>query len=202
MQKISMNDLKNKLRKTFRDEQSIQWSDALLDEILFEAQREYALYSGGLAGSCEIYAADTPVLYLPEDFFEIIEILGDDGRNIPVISYRRLAEIHGDFRNDKGSKAEYCCLNFDSFGKFRIYPQLPDKTFVGTLIYKRIPLKNEWIGYNSCAIEQHALFQMYQFTGKAMAQNCYQAFLDEIYREKKTGVASGSKTVVRSGVYY
>lgn len=194
--------MKKRLRETFRDEYGIQWSDALLDEILYEAQREYALNSGGLVGRYEIIATGSPVLSLPEDFFQAIEIISVDGTPIPIVSFRKLAEDHGDFREDKGSEAQYCCFNFDSFGKFRLYPQVPSGTKVGTLYYKRFPKADEWVCRNSVAIEQYALFLMYQFTGKNMAQNCYSAFIDAIHREQDQMVGFGSKNVIRKGVYY
>lgn len=197
-----MTDLKNKLRKTFRDEHKIQWSDALLDEILFEAQREYALYSGGLAARYDVEAASSAVMDLPDDFFEVTGVISPDGYDVPVVSYRKLAEKYGDFRKDKGDKPKAFCFNFDSFGKFRIYPQLPEGTFAGTIYYKRLPKENEWTSQNPGAIEQYALFMMYQFTGKKLAQNCFKAFLDEIYREKKSNLDSGSKNINRTGVYF
>lgn len=194
--------MKKRLRKTFRDDYGIQWSDALLDEILYESQREYALYSGGLVGQFDIVSTGSPVLSLPEDFFQAIEVISIDGKDIPIVSFRKLAEDYGDFREDKGEEAKYCYFNFDSFGKFRIYPQVPSGTKVGTLYYKRLPRVAEWVCRNSVAIEQYALFLMYQFTGKSMAQNCYSAFMDAIHREQDQMVGFGSKKVIRKGVYY
>lgn len=202
MQKISMADLKNRLRKNFRDDYKIQWSEALLDEILYEAQREYALYSGGLVGRYDAVSSGSPVLSLPEDFFQIISATDPDGNNIPVVSYRKLAENHGDFRKDKGNKIKAFCFNFDSFGKFRIYPQLPEGTFAGTIYYKRLPKDGEWAVVNAAAVEQYALFLMYQFTGKSMAKNCFAAFMDAIYKEQKQQLDAGSKNIVRTGVYF
>jgi hypothetical protein len=202
MQKISMADLKNRLRKNFRDDYKIQWSEALLDEILYEAQREYALYSGGLVGRHDAVSSGSPVLSLPEDFFQIISATDPEGNNIPVVSYRKLAENYGDFRKDKGNKVKAFCFNFDSFGKFRIYPQLPEGTFAGTIYYKRLPREGEWAAVNAAAVEQYALFLMYQFTGKSMAQNCFAAFMDAIYKEQKQQLDAGSKNIVRTGVYF
>lgn len=202
MQKVSIADLKKRLRKNFRDDYKIQWSDDLLDEILHEAQREYALYSGGLTGTHKVVTVNSPVQTLPEDFFQIISVTGPDGRDIPVVSYRGLAENHGDFRKDKGNKAKAFCFNFDSFGKFRIYPQLPEGTFAGTICYKRLPKEGEWLSLNAVAIEQYCLFLMYQFTGKPMAQNCFSAFMDAIYKEQKQKLAFGGKTIPRTGVYF
>lgn len=202
MQKLGKTELKDRLRKAFRDDYEIQWSDALLDDILDEAQREYALYSGGLVGKHDVVTVDNPIQSLPEDFFQIIQVTAPDGSDIPVVSYRELAEKYGDFRKDTGSKARFFCFNFDSFGKFRIYPQLPQNTFAGTIIYKRIPNAEEWNVLNTTAIEHYAMFLMYQFTGKAMAQNCFDAFMDCIYREQKQKLSAGSKKIVRTGVYF
>ena len=201
MRIIGMDEMKSRLRKLFRDEHKIQWSDALLDDILLEAQREYALYSGKLTGEYDVFTVDSPVQTLPEDFVEVISVQDADGKDIPVVSYRKLAEDHGDFREHRGDKAKSFCFNFDSFGKFRVYPVLPPGTFAGKITYKRLPRENEW-GGNSNAIEQHAMFQMYQFTGKSMAQNCFYAFLDLINQEQPRQVAIGNKNIVRTGNYF
>lgn len=202
MKMITMDEMKKRLRKAFRDDHHIQWSDALLDEILYEAQREYALYSGGFTGRYDVFAGDSPVLMMPDDFYQAISVIDADGHAIPIISYRRLAEDHGDFRKHTGNTPEAFCFNFDPFGKFRIYPQLPAGTFAGTVYYKRLPKENEWSACNPEAVEQYARFMMYQFTGKAMAQNSFNAFLEAIYKEQKQKLAFGSKKIARTGVYY
>jgi hypothetical protein len=202
MKMISMNEMKKRLRKTFRDDHHIQWSDALLDEILFEAQREYAFYSGGLTGKFEVFAGDSPVLSMPDDFYQVIGAIAPDGQAMPIVSYRKLVEDHGDFRTQKGNVPESLCFNFDSFGNFRIYPQLPRGTFAGTVFYKRIPKENEWEYCNPDAVESYAKFMMYQFTGKSLAQNSFNDFLEAVYKEKKQKLSAGNKIVRRTGVYY
>ena len=202
MQNIGMTELKERLRKAFRDEHKIQWSDALLEEILFEAQREYALYSGGLTGKIDVFSGDSPVLSMPEDFFQVTQVISPEGKALPLVSYRELAEEYGDFRKDKGSMAKAFCFNFDSFGKFRIYPQLPSGTFAGTVIYKRLPVKWEQGINNSVAVEHYAMFLMYQFTGKSTAQTSFAAFMDAIHKEQKQKLSSGSKQITRRGVFF
>jgi hypothetical protein len=198
---IDLSDLKRKLRNRFRDEYGIQWSDDVLDGILREAQREYALYSGRVTGKFEVLTDERTVYTLPDDFFQVISVTGKDGKVIPVISYRKLIEKYGDFRKIKGERPEYICFNFDGFGKFRIFPQLPAGTYVGNVLYKRIP-ENDFAGLvNKEAIEQHAMFQMYQFTGKKLAQNCFKSFLDMVYREHNQGV-TGGKNMLRTGVFF
>lgn len=199
---MSITEMKKRLRERFRDDYGIQWSDTLLDEILSEAQREYALYSGLLVGKCDIVTIDSPVLSLPENFIQAIKLTTPSGEDIPFISYRTLIERYGDFRKIKGNRVEYCCLNFDGFGKLRLFPQVPNLTFVGTLYYKRLPLESETIITNVEAIEQYAMFLMYQFTGKKLANNCYSSFMEAIHREQRHKSVFGSKKVLRKGVYY
>lgn len=202
MQSETAQNLKYRLRKTFGDDYGIQWSDAILNDILVEAQREYALYSGALTGQVEISAGQSPVQSLPDDFVKIIRIISNDGDEIPVVSYRKLIEDYGDFRKRKGNKAESICLNFDGFGKFRIFPVLPAGTAVGKIIYSRLPNDKLLEVKNISALEQYALFQMFQFTGKAQAQNCYISFIKQIERENKLRVGTGSKYISRKGVYF
>lgn len=198
---VDLSDLKSKLRSRFRDEYGIQWSDDVLDSILREAQREYALYSGRVVGRFEVITDERSVYTLPDDFFQVISVTGNDGENIPVVSYRRLVEKYGDFRKIKGSKPEVFCFNFDGFGKFRIFPELPDGILAGTVLYKKIPDNDYSKLVNKEAIEQHAMFQMYQFTGKKLAQNYFQSFLNMVYREQHQGV-TGGKSTLRTGVYF
>lgn len=202
MQKDVLTELKQRLRRIVRDDFGIQWNDVLLDEIIFEAQREYALLSGALTGKYELYAGPAPVQDLPEDFYKVIQIIDKDNRNIPVLSYRNLLERYGDFRTRTGTEAEGVCLNFDGLGKCRIFPVLPQGTYVGTVIYSRLPGTDRIEVKNISALEQYALFQMYQFTGKKNAQICYAAFVSEINRELRLKLMTGNKNIARTGVYY
>jgi hypothetical protein len=202
MQQATMNELKNRLRNTFHDEYKIQWSEELLDEILYEAQREYVFYSGGLTGKHKVFTATAPVLNMPEDFYQVISVISPDGQDIPIVSYKKLVEDYGDFRSARGDKAKFCCFDFDTQGKFRLYPQLPAGAFAGTVTYKRFPAANEWAAKNSRAIELYAMFLMFQFTGKAQAQNCFNMFIGEIYLEQQQKLEAGRKNIVRTGVYF
>ena len=196
-------DLKKRLRKNFRDDHNIQWSDELLDDILFEAVREYALYSGKATSQTLLFATNSNgVCALPEDFYQVLAVYDKDGNNIPVVSYRNLVEKYGDFRQKKGDKAECLCFDFESHGKARIYPALNEGDIVGTVLYRVIPDGSQDIDINITALEHHAMFQMYQFTGNALAQNRFNMFLNAVYQEQRQNVASGNKSVLRSGVYF
>lgn len=202
MQSKTVIDLKKRLRNTFGDTYKIQWSDALLDKIIIEAQREYALHTGGLVGRYKLSAGLSPVQNLPQDFFKIIRALDTNGKEIPIVSYRKLASDYGDFRKIIGDKVKSICCNFDGFGKIRIFPILPENTPIGELIYKRLPKDNILEVRNIFAIEQHALFQMFQFTGKSQAKNCYLAFIEQVNRDKSKNLSNGSKNIQRTGVYF
>lgn len=201
MQSKELSILKTRLRKVFGDDHGIQWSDSLLDEILKEAYREYALYSGGLVGQYEIVPTGAAVYKLPDDFYKVVMVSDVDGREIPVVSYRRLLEEYGDFRGIKGDRLKSICLNFDNFGEFRIFPILPVGSCVGRIYYNRLPDKPEGVK-NLSAIEAHCLFQMYQFTGKAQAQNSYNEFIDLISSDERNRLFNGRTNIRRSGVYY
>jgi hypothetical protein len=196
-------ELKKRLRKNFRDDQSIQWSDELLDDILLEAVREYTLYSGKATKKILLLTSNSNgVCALPEDFYQIIAVYDENGSNIPIVSYRNLVEKYGDFRQKKGDKPECLCFNFESFGKARVYPALNKNTAVGTILYRVIPDGSQDIDINETALEHHAMFQMYQFTGNTLAQNRFKLFLDAVYQEQRQSVSSGTKSVLRSGVYF
>lgn len=196
-------ELKKRLRKNFRDDQSIQWSDELLDDILLEAVREYTLYSGKATKKILLLTSNSNgVCALPEDFYQIIAVYDEDGNNIPIVSYRNLVEKYGDFRQKKGDKPECLCFNFESFGKARVHPALHKNTAVGTILYRVIPDGSQDIDINETALEHHAMFQMYQFTGNTLAQNRFKLFLDAVYQEQRQSVSSGTKSVLRSGVYF
>jgi hypothetical protein len=194
--------LKQKLRTNLRDYYAVQWSDELLDWIIFEAQREYALYSGSLRGEYICQVGDDSLCKLPEDFFQVIRIIDMQGRVIPVESYRVLADKHGKFIDRKGDTLQSVCLDFDSLKSLRTYPVLPAGSTVGKLYYKRLPKKGVFEVNNLEAIEQHALYQMYQFIGKNQSQVAFGNFLSLVHKEQQLEIASGNSNMRRTGVYY
>jgi hypothetical protein len=202
MQSITVKLLKEKLRKTFRDDFGIQWNDALLDEIIFEAQREYALHSGCLQGECDCVVNINGLFLLPEDFFQAIRIMDTSGRVIPIESYRVLVDKHGDFRAIRGDKARAVCFDFDSLKFMRVFPVLPDGAEIGKLFYKRLPHPGKFEVKNTSAVEQHALYQMFLFAGKQQAQVAYQSFLEMVYRDQTKKISSNNNSIARTGSFY
>lgn len=202
MQSEKVIALKKRLRNAFRDDFATQWSDALLNRIIVEAQREYALYSGRLLGKVELTANGSAVQKLPEDFIQVVKIIDASGKILPVVSYRYLAERHGDFRDTAGTKPLYGCFNFEDFGSFRIYPILPAGTPIGTLIYKRLPSDTVFEVKDMDAVEQYALYQMYQFTGKKQASVCYADFESQVNRYDQLSLSSGNITIQRTGNFF
>ena len=202
MQSVTVKMLKEKLRKNFRDDFSIQWSDALLDEIIFEAQREYALHSGCLQGECDCVVNINGLFLLPEDFFQAIRIMDTSGRVIPIESYRVLVDKYGDFRTIHGDKARAVCFDFDSLKFMRVFPILPNGAKIGKLFYKRLPHPGEFEVKNISAVEQHALYQMFLFTGKQQAHVAYHSFLEMVYRDQNKKISSNNNSIARTGSFY
>jgi hypothetical protein len=194
--------LKERLRKAAGDSFGVQWSDALLDKIILESQREYVFFTGGLVGEAKLIAGKSPVQSLPDDFFKIIRAFTPDGKTIPITSYRKLADDYGNFLDIKGLKVESLCFNFSDFGKYRTFPAVPEGTVIGTLIYSRVPSEKHLEVKNLYAVEQYALFMMFQLTGKPQAENYYLSFLQQVNKEQSEGIGHGSKHIQRTGVYY
>ena len=198
----SIEDLKSRLCRVFRDDHRIQWSDALLDEIIFEAQREYALYSGCLQGTFDIVSSGGPVMACPEDFIKVVRVTGSDGKELPIVSYRELAARYGDFRKITGSKAKYIVFDFDGHKRFRIFPTLPQGAFAGTVHYERLPQNNVLEVKNIEAVEAYALYMMFLMTGKDLAAVWYKKFMELVLNDTSSFHKVGITDRLRSGRYY
>lgn len=203
MQKIiDIADLQKRLRRSFRDDLSVQWSDDLLDEIIFEAQREYAFYSGSLVGEVDIVAGENPVIDCPADFISAIRISSTDGRDLPITSFRRLVNIYGDFRKKTSDRVTAAVMDFDGHGKLRLFPQVPPGTRAGTLFYRRLPQRGKLEVKNIAAVEAFAMYLMYLFCGKNLARVQYDKFLSAVATETGSPLKLGNNSRTVTGRYY
>jgi hypothetical protein len=194
--------LKNRLRRTFRDDYNIQWSDALLDEIIFEAQREYALYSGCLLGKTNIVSQNNPVLDCPDGFIKIVQAFDNDGKVLPVVSFRRLAADYGDFRKQTGNKAKCLVFDFDDHKKFRIFPQIPAGIKIGVMHYQRLPESVNIEVKNFDAVEAYSLYMMFLMVGKDIATVWYEKFIELVNKDNSAFYNPGVSRSVKSGRYF
>lgn len=203
MQRFNIDDLKKRLRSVFRDDHKIQWSDSLMDEIIFEAQREYSLYSGELLGTADIVSQENSVINCPDDFIKIVRVVDKFGRDFPVVSYKRLASEYGDFRKVPGDERALCLVfDFDSHGRYRIFPKIKPGKYVGKMYYQRLPKENTSEIKNIDAVEAFALYMMFLFTGKDQAQAYYDRFMKLVNKDIASPYRAGNSFSVRSGRFY
>lgn len=199
---IFLTDMRKDLRLMFQDKYAVQWSDDLLDEIIYEAMREYAFYSRRLVDFCDVTSGPAAVIRCPEDFIAVEKVVGMDGREIPVVSYRRLATVYGDFRKITGDTVKCVCFDFDGHGVMRLFPQVPENILIGKLYYSRLPMTFDWSIKNMEAVKAYALYMMFSFTGKAQAQNYYEKFIDSVNREKTNTLLIGNHRTFHSGRFF
>lgn len=203
MQRLhDIEDLKMRLRRTFRDDYNIQWSDSLLDEIIDEAQREYALYSGTLHGTMQIVAGKSAVLDCPDDFIRVVRVFGTDGKDLPIVSYRELARRYGDFRKKTADNIKCLVFDFDGHKKFRIFPQLPEGRSVGIMHYERLPGNGVLEVENIDAVEAYALYMMFLMTGKDLAGVWYEKFITLVNKDISAFNIAGNSQAIRSGRFF
>lgn len=194
--------LKNRLRLAFRDDYNIQWSDALLDEIIFESQREYCLYSGRLLGTVDIVSKERPILDCPDDFIKVVQAFDNTGKVLPIISFRRLAAIYGDFRTQTGNTAKFLVFDFDDHKKYRIFPHIPAGIKVGEMHYQRLPQDEKIEVSNFTAVEAHCLYMMFLMVGKDIAAVWYNKFLELVNKDNSMFCRPGISRSVKSGRCY
>lgn len=195
-------DLRGKLREEIRDDFSLQWTDTALDEIINEAQREWALFTGSLVGKIEVTANERGTFAAPVDFYEPLRMTTPDNRDVPIVSWRRLNADHWDFRKRVGDIPEAVCFDFDGYGIFRIFPRIPAGKKIGTIFYHRLPRADVWENGDADAVAAHALYQLFRAENKAQAENHYNDFLNCV-----TGIARSWQTLrnrksMRHGAYY
>ena len=194
--------LRHELRLIVRDESGFQWSDAALDAIINHAQREYSLYSGKLCGECDVFFEGSDVHVAPEDFIEPLKFVDDKSRDISIVSWRYLNELYPDFRKINGSALEFVCFDFDGYGKFRTFPHLSANGYLGKLYYRRSAHDDVLENCNEQAVKNHCLYQMFLFSGKSVASNYWNEFIDLVNKESRSNIVLKNRQEHRLGSFY
>lgn len=203
MQRVyNIEEMRSRLRKVFRDDNAIQWSDSLLDEIIHEAQREYIFYSRNLIGMVDIVSGKTPVIKCPDDFLSVVRITDDLSRNVEVVSFRRLAMLYGDFRKVTGNVVKAVCFDFDSDGFMRIFPQVPQSIYVGRMYYRRLPDEKKFEHLNFQAVEAYSLYLMFMLTGKQQASVWHSKFMKLVNEENSSATSQAYGRIYTSGRFF
>jgi hypothetical protein len=96
--------LRERIRKSIRDTYGLLWPDDALDELIAEARREYSYESGVfIAGGAVVQSTSDGVIKAPSDFLCAQKFYDLSGREVPIVSWRRLRQANGwDFRRITG----------------------------------------------------------------------------------------------------
>ena len=199
---LSFSRIRRDVREAIRDTYGLMWDDTALDGIINEAQREYSLLSGSLVGSFEVTATVSGVCECPGDYIEPVKMIGVDGHEKALYSWRYLDELFPDFREIPGSELRGIITDFDGFGKIRVFPKLPAGTPAGKLYYKRLAAADRIETQDVEAIELHCLYQVFLLTGKGSAGIYYKKFIDLVNRESSGRRGLGAKSGIRRGRFF
>ena len=198
----SYRELREKIRRKIRDTYGLLWDEPALDRIINEAQREYSILSGSLIGESEVKATRTGVCRYPSDFIEVVRFIGTDGDEKGLFSWRYLDDLYPDFRAETGTEARGLVTDFDGYGKYRIFPKLPEGTTAGKVYYKRLAKANELETRNTEALEQHCYYQVFLLTGKGQASEYYRRFVKLVNEEGENYRGLRNSSPVRFGRYF
>ena len=196
------SEIRSRLRNSTRDSFDLQWTDAALDEVIDEAQRECAIFTGALIGRIEVTANERGIYDAPDDFIEPVRFVAADGDDVPVVSWRALAHDYGDFRHRTGDRPAAVCFDFEGFGMFRSSPKLPAGKKLGTLYYRRLAERGAVEMRDTDAIEAHALFQLFSAEKKEQSGSHYDHFMTIVNREARSSQTTCDRRPVRGGAFY
>ena len=194
--------IRDEVRRTIRDLYRTLRTDADMDRMIDEAQKEYALLAGSLLGEWTVEIPAGGVVSCPGNFLEPVRFLDPAGFDRPLFSWRRLHELYPDFRNVSGNLPEGLVTDFDGFRKVRVFPKLPAGTVAGTCVYRRTPAAGKLETDNLEAIAMHVCFQLFLLDGKSVAGTFYQRFLSAVNREKMLQRSLESRKPSRRGRFF
>lgn len=185
-----------------RDSSGFQWTDAVLNGIINQAQYEYSLYSGKFSGEYDVVSTESDVHIVPDDFIEPLKFIDTKGVDVPFVSWRYLNELYPDFRKIKGSSLEYICFDFDGYGKFRFFPIINTGKVAGKLFYRRLAREDVLEDCNLQALKNHCLYQMFFFAGKTPASNYWNEFINLVNKESRSDTVLKNIQKSRHGSFY
>lgn len=194
--------IRDEVRRTIRDLYRTLRTDADMDRMIDEAQKEYALLAGSLLGEWTVEIPAGGVVSCPRDFLEPVRFLDPAGFERPLFSWRRLHELYPDFRNVSGNLPEGLVTDFDGFRKVRVFPALPEGTVAGTCVYRRMPKSDLLETDNQEAITMHVLFQLFLLDGQNTAGIFHQRFLAAVNREKTLQRSLKTRKTYRRGRFF
>ena len=157
--------IRDRVRRVTRDYAGTRWSDTELDGYINNAQAAYCYRTRTLEVSYEVTYEGTDIFILPKDYIEALRFeLPEDGKTLPIISWKILAEKYGaTFLEHRNSEVYHLYFDYESWNRFRFYPN-PDMelgTVMGTLHYYRYPEQDVIEIEDIEALVYYALFCCY-----------------------------------------
>ena len=198
----SFAQLRAEIRNDFRDGLGTMFSDDQLDAMIDEAQREYCLATGCLHGSGEVVIPfGGGFCIAPSDFIRPERLAASDGRDIPIVESSFLSR-GCDWRNEPGRHARAAVFDFDSWGLYRIVPQLEDYTVVGTLHYQRFPKPGVLEIKDLETLREYALFLAYTYSASDKAENHLTRWNGLVTQRRAKRGSLYARPRVRTGMYF
>lgn len=199
----AFTSIRELVRKSIRDLLGLVWDDTALDYAINEAQREYAILGGSLVAQTKVYATESGVFSLPDDYLVPVKFIDNYGIEVPFYSWRNIHDKYPDFRKVTGNNIQAIITDFDGFGKLRLFPLLPTSLSpVGTLYYQRLPEKDKLETQNVRAIELHSLFQAFMIDGNPSAAVYYNRFVQAVNEENAVQRGMKTKSRLRRGRFF
>jgi len=203
MPSSSYAQLRGEIREDFRDELETMFTDDELDGFIDEAQREYCLLTGCLCGEKEAVAGFIgEPLSAPSDFFRPVSFTDVDGVVVPEIGWRELSQVM-DFRAQVGSAPRFVCYDFDTWGKYRVFPNCHDiGEVVGTLRYKRFPAKGILEIRDHDALRDYSLYLAFLHAGKDQYSMYLSQFNSAMNESRSMRESFYARPQTRTGVFF
>jgi len=193
--------IRERVRTSFRDVDATMFSDDWLDCFIDDAQRVWAMLTESIVGKEEITQNVSGVLSLPGDCIRPIRLVGADGFELPAVPWKRLHGSYDDFRDITGNFAQAVVYDYDTFGKFRVFPKVPNGTELGVLEYVRRPQEGVLEVGNTDAVCYYVLWIATTFASRGSSPLWRDKFLKEV-QEYNASKVSRLGRLSRGGRYF
>tara|TARA_R110002074_G_scaffold151695_2_gene305513 strand:+ start:3201 stop:3848 length:648 start_codon:yes stop_codon:yes gene_type:complete len=194
--------IRDKVRQETLDVAGTRWTDEELDTYINIAQESYARRTKSLTGSVDVYFDGlNDIFQVPTNYIRATKFqLPDTKEEIPLTSWKVLSsKFTPKFLNDTNSDIYYCCFDYESWNRFRFYPNpsVDAGTLLGTLSYARKPVKDVIEIRNQEALVAYVLFRSYLKERNAKFLKKASEYRTEFERHLPKSKSRSTKTMSR-----